>query len=241
MVRVYIIMHNLEDASAEWLVREETSSCLLESFRERYPAVLNNLPNLCFKEQYNPNDETLAYHPFAYVADVAHPIDLSMDLDAVQLIVERSTSKSSEASMMQLRDAVLASDSKMAWYIVNCGDERREYDDSDTDTTKNDIDLEQKEDSQTHSVQATPRVMQTIMISKISGTPSSPMTIDSNCRSRNNNLVGRPRTSSSSMTSGSQDAVSLSISCAVTKLIITRGEISVVPRCLRRASVVRKH
>lgn len=123
LIRIHIILQNLDDAAAEWLVAPGTTATLLDNFTELYPDTMNNLQQLRFVEQYDPDDETpgVGSQPFAYVADIVHEIKLSLDIDDVR---GKGLSNDQWGSILELRDK-LAPEEKVGWYVVNCGDEER--------------------------------------------------------------------------------------------------------------------
>ncbi|KAL9083186.1 MAG: hypothetical protein Q9165_008629 [Trypethelium subeluteriae] len=123
LVRIHIILQNLDDAAAEWLIAPPTTQALLRNFKDLYPEVMESLPSLRFYEQYDPNDvsESGKSQPYAYVADIAEEIKLGAEVDAIR---GRGISNEQWASLMELRDK-LAPDEKVSWYIVVCGDEER--------------------------------------------------------------------------------------------------------------------
>ncbi|KAK5940319.1 hypothetical protein PMZ80_007739 [Knufia obscura] len=76
--RTHAIIHNLEDASTEYIQNEQTQATLLKSFRELYPSLMMQLEDprtgkkLEFLEQYDPDDEApevAESQDFAYVCD----------------------------------------------------------------------------------------------------------------------------------------------------------------------------
>lgn len=123
LVRIHIILQNIDDAAAEWLCAPTTTAALLDNFEELWPDAMSHLPNLRFIEQYDPNDEraTAASQPFAYVADVVEEINLSIDVDEVR---GKGLGNDQWGALMEIRDK-LAPDEKVGWYVVVCGDEER--------------------------------------------------------------------------------------------------------------------
>jgi hypothetical protein len=123
LIRIHIILHNLEDAAAEWLVAPGTTREMLDNFHELYPECMEHLPNLRFVEQYDPDDTSAGSgsQPYAYVADVVEEVKLGMDVDEIR---GRGVPNDQWGSIMELRDQ-LAPKEKVAWYIVVCGDEER--------------------------------------------------------------------------------------------------------------------
>ncbi|GAB7344442.1 hypothetical protein MBLNU457_2286t2 [Dothideomycetes sp. NU457] len=121
LIRIHIILQNLDDAAAEWLVAPGTTATLLENLEELYPELTSNLPDLRFIEQYDPSDMSVVSQPYAYVADIVHEIRLGLDIDEVR---GKGVSNEQWGSMMELRDK-LAPEEKVGWYVVVCGDELR--------------------------------------------------------------------------------------------------------------------
>lgn len=123
LIRIHIILQNLDDAAAEWLCSPLSSRALLSNFRELFPNSMPHLPNLRFIEQYDPDDLSAASlsQPFAYVADVVEEVKLGVDIDEVR---GRGVGNEQWGALMELRDR-LAPDEKVGWWVVVCGDEER--------------------------------------------------------------------------------------------------------------------
>ncbi|GAB7352285.1 hypothetical protein MBLNU459_g2744t1 [Dothideomycetes sp. NU459] len=123
LVRIHIILQNIDDAAAEWLVAQGTTAALIENFEELWPDAMSHLPNLRFIEQYDPNDlrASAASQPFAYVADVVEEVTLGLDVDEVR---GKGVGNEQWGALMEIRDK-LAPDEKVGWYVVVCGDEER--------------------------------------------------------------------------------------------------------------------
>jgi hypothetical protein len=123
LIRIHIILQNLDDAAAEWLVAPATTLALIKNFHELYPDSMDYLNQLRFVEQYDPNDTSsgAGSQPFAYVADMCEEIKLGIDVDEVR---GKGVPNNQWAAMMELRDK-LAPEEKVAWYVVVCGDEER--------------------------------------------------------------------------------------------------------------------
>lgn len=123
LIRIHVVLQNLEDATSEWLVAPKTTLALLNNLNELYPDVIGYLPRLRFVEQYDPNDESLdaVSQPYAYVADMVEEVKLGVEIDEVR---GRGLNNEQWNAIMELRDK-LAPDEKVGWYIVVCGDEER--------------------------------------------------------------------------------------------------------------------
>ncbi|KAF7510157.1 hypothetical protein GJ744_007056 [Endocarpon pusillum] len=79
-IRVHIIIHNLDDCSAEYIQNPQSQAELLRSFRNAYPDIMKELEpsasgngkGIQFLEQYDPEDvmgEDVVSQPYAFVAD----------------------------------------------------------------------------------------------------------------------------------------------------------------------------
>lgn len=123
LIRIHIILQNLEDAAAEWLVAPDTTETMLENFHEIFPDTMKYLPTLRFVEQHDPDDISPAAgsQPYAYVADVVHTIKLGLDVDEIR---GKGVSNEQWGALLELRDK-LAPEEKVGWYVVVCGDEER--------------------------------------------------------------------------------------------------------------------
>jgi hypothetical protein len=123
LIRIHIILQNLDDAAAEWLMAPLTGETLIANFTSLYPEIMPSLPNLRFIEQYDPLDERTESksQPYAYVADTVHEIKLGVDVDEVR---GRGVGNEAWTSMVELRDK-LAPGEKVAWFVVVCGDVER--------------------------------------------------------------------------------------------------------------------
>ena len=123
LVRIHIILQNLDDAAAEWLVAPNTTSALLSNFRELYPECMEYLPRLRFVEQYDPIDTSMsaASQPYAYVTDICEEVKLGA---AVGDITTKGINADQWSAMIELRDC-LAPEEEVTWYVVVCGDEER--------------------------------------------------------------------------------------------------------------------
>jgi len=123
LIRIHIILQNLDDAAAEWLMAPPTTKCLLDNLRELYPDIVPHLPNLTFIEQYDPMDERAESksQPYAYVCDVVQEVKLGVDIDEVR---GKGVGNEQWASLVELRDKI-APGEKVAWFVVVCGDTER--------------------------------------------------------------------------------------------------------------------
>jgi hypothetical protein len=123
LIRIHIILQNLDDAAAEWLMAPQTGEALVANFTTLYPEIMPSLHGLRFIEQYDPTDERTESksQPYAYVADTVHEIKLGVDVDEVR---GKGVGNEAWTSMVDLRDK-LAPGEKVAWFVVVCGDVER--------------------------------------------------------------------------------------------------------------------
>ncbi|MCJ1398222.1 hypothetical protein MMC11_001419 [Xylographa trunciseda] len=122
-IRIHIILNNIDDAAAEYIVSPGTSASLLQSLRDLYPNLMKALPNLRFVEQYDPADVSASAlsQPFAFVADKVENCRLSVDIGEV---MGQGVATDGWAALVELRDQ-LAPGEKVGWWVVCNGDERR--------------------------------------------------------------------------------------------------------------------
>lgn len=133
-IRVFIVLENLDDASAEYIQNKRTSSLILDTIYKNHPNASKHLPNLQLIEQYDPLDMTDAAvsQPHAFVADnvtilpdTARPVkDLSVEID--QQLLDDSIPSEARDALAEIRDAI-APGEKIGWWIVYNGDPERYY------------------------------------------------------------------------------------------------------------------
>lgn len=123
LIRIHIILQNLEDSAAEWLMAPKTTLELLQNFNNLYPECMEHLHQLRFIEQHDPSDlsAAAASQPYAYVADTVEEIKLGVEVEEIR---GRGVNNDQWSAMMELRDK-LAPDEKVGWFIVVCGDVER--------------------------------------------------------------------------------------------------------------------
>lgn len=142
-IRVYIVLHNLEEAAAEYLQQPLTTELLLESLKRIHPDLMPRLPELRFIEQYDPADETsnTVSHPFAYVGAKVLTISDGESMPPgvgpganIEDAVEQGSGLSDDAmqALETLRDR-LAPGEKIGWFMVYNGDPDRWYPPSEED------------------------------------------------------------------------------------------------------------
>ena len=123
MIRVHIVLNNIDDAAAEWLVAPRTTLALLKNFSDQYPDCMEHLGKLRFVEQYDPSDSSqgAVSQPYAYVADMVEEVKLGVEIDEIR---GRGLDNEQWNAIMELRDK-LAPEEKVGWFVVVCGDEER--------------------------------------------------------------------------------------------------------------------
>lgn len=153
-IRVYIVLHNLENATAEYLQQPLTSQLIYDSLSKSQGDIVGRLPDLRFIEQYDPEDttsETAVSQPFAYVAArvVEIPNAASPGADACwnveDLNNEPGLSDDASAALEQLRDN-LAQGERIGWWIVYNGDPERYFPETDEEDMDEDDIMEEDED-----------------------------------------------------------------------------------------------
>jgi len=123
LIRIHIILNNLEDAAPEWLMAPATTAALLQNLTEVYAKAMPALPGLRFIEQYDPTDERVESksQPYAFVADRVHEVKLGADVNE---LTGRGIKPEAWDAMVELRDG-LAPGEKLSWFVVVCGDTER--------------------------------------------------------------------------------------------------------------------
>jgi hypothetical protein len=123
LIRIHIILQNLDDAAAEWLMAPRTAETMIQNLKTIYPDVMPSLPTLQFLEQYDPTDESVESksQPYAYVCDIVHEVKLGIEFDEVR---GKGVHNDAWTAMMDLRDK-LAPGEKVSWFVVVCGDIER--------------------------------------------------------------------------------------------------------------------
>jgi hypothetical protein len=137
-IRVYIVLHNLEEAAAEYIQQPLTTELIAESFHKTQADLMTRLPELSFIEQYDPADETsgTVSQDYAYISTrvLEIPEDGSGGGENIENCVEQGSGLTDDqmAALEQLRDR-LAPGEKIGWYLVYNGDPERWYPDSEED------------------------------------------------------------------------------------------------------------
>ncbi|KAL2869360.1 uncharacterized protein BJX67DRAFT_27545 [Aspergillus lucknowensis] len=132
-IRVYIVLHNLEDATAEYLQKPITNKQLIESFKNTDPGIIANLPELRFIEQYDPDDESdeAVSKPFAYVGAkvISIPEEGSPNAGSswnTDIFQENPLDAAGTKALTEFRDKYAAGE-RIGWWIVYNGDPERYY------------------------------------------------------------------------------------------------------------------
>ena len=173
-IRVYIVLHNLEEAAAEYIQQPLTTELITESFHKTQADLVNRLPQLSFIEQYDPADETSGTvsqdHAYVSTRVLEMPEDGSGGGGAGENIdcVEQGSGLTDDqmAALEELRDR-LAPGEKIGWYLVYNGDPERWYPDSEEDYGS---EVESEDESQTRRQSQTQSQAQ----SQKGGSPKEP-------------------------------------------------------------------
>jgi hypothetical protein len=139
-IRVYVVLHNLEEAAAEYLQQPLTTELLTESLKRTQPDLMPRLPELRFIEHYDPADESsnTVSQPFAYVGakvvtipDGGTPEGAGPGLN-IEDVVEQGSGLTEDATqaLEALRDR-LAPGEHIGWFMVYNGDPERYYPESE--------------------------------------------------------------------------------------------------------------
>jgi hypothetical protein len=120
-ILVHVLLQNLEDCAPGYIMTPDTVAELEDNFQTLYPDRMKHLPNLRFIEQYDPDDETRADQPFAYVCEQVHEIRLGVALDE---FTGSGIPRETWNALVGLRDEV-APGEKIGWYVVVNGDVER--------------------------------------------------------------------------------------------------------------------
>lgn len=168
-IRVYIVLHNLEDATAEYLQQPVTHQLMLDSLKKTEPGIVSRLPDLRFIEQYDPDDttsETAVSKPFAYVAGKVLTMPdmtsagMSLGLDAEELVKKSGLDQDAMDALTEFRDKYAAGE-KIGWWIVYNGDPDRSFpqvEEEEEDESLMDEDEYESEDGSEQQQPSTPTV-----------------------------------------------------------------------------------
>lgn len=137
-IRVYIVLHNLEEAAAEYIQQPLTSELLSESFQKTQPDLVARLPELRFIEQYDPYDETsnTVSQDYAYVATKVLtipdggsevPDSAGPGMNIADCVEQGSGLSQDESEALEELRNRLAPEEKIGWFMVYNGDPDRYY------------------------------------------------------------------------------------------------------------------
>ncbi|KAF2257772.1 hypothetical protein CC78DRAFT_179555 [Lojkania enalia] len=135
LIRIHIILQNLDDCAPEWLMAPATASELMDNFNQLYPDIMPKLPSLRFIEQYDPEDLISKDHPYAYVCDQVHEIQLSVDVDELR---GKGVANDAWDALVDLRDK-LAPGEKVGWFVVVNGDVERWHPPAEGSSTASEV------------------------------------------------------------------------------------------------------
>lgn len=143
-IRIFIILHDIDDASADWVQNDSTNKAFRKVLSGLYPGILKKVPNLQFIEQYDPEDEDVSFQPYAFVVDKLHTADLSINASKA---LSEGVGGATWDAMGDLKDG-LAKNAEMGWYAVWNGDPVRDTgsDWEDGESGKDEEDDEEEED-----------------------------------------------------------------------------------------------
>ncbi|KAJ5753092.1 hypothetical protein N7520_010009 [Penicillium odoratum] len=158
-IRVYIVLHNLEEAAAEYIQQPLTSELLTESFHKTQPDLVARLPELRFIEQYDPLDESsnTVSQDHAYVASKvltipdcrsSVPDSAGPGMNIADCVEQGSGLSQDESEALEELRNRLAPGEKIGWFMVYNGDPDRFYpsseDESDEEYYEDDSYVDEK-------------------------------------------------------------------------------------------------
>ncbi|RCI08323.1 hypothetical protein L249_8944 [Ophiocordyceps polyrhachis-furcata BCC 54312] len=152
-IRVFVLLHNLEEAAPDWVMGRRSAEELREQMEEMFDFVPRGgademgeeeeeeeeRKGIQLLEEYDWNEREHATRPYAYVADYVVRVDLSVDVDEAMAGYRRDEGggegEGGEGEggggggggggwLGLLRDR-LQSGEEIRWYIVVCADEER--------------------------------------------------------------------------------------------------------------------
>ncbi|KAJ5627789.1 hypothetical protein N7490_010017 [Penicillium lividum] len=144
-IRVYIVLHNLEEAAAEYIQQPLTSELLTESFHKTQPDLVARLPELHFIEQYDPLDESsnTVSQDHAYVASKvltipdcrsSVPDSAGPGMNIADCVEQGSGLSQDESEALEELRNRLAPGEKVGWFMVYNGDPDRFYPSSEEES-----------------------------------------------------------------------------------------------------------
>ncbi len=135
-IRIHIILQDVNEASADYLMQETTPIAMRASLTKLYPDIMKHLPDLQFIEQHDPEADgpDLAAQPYAFVADKVIESNLSISVEDAQ--VKNPISTETWEAMAELKDKLEGTE--LGWFAVYNGNVGRavlpdENEESDND------------------------------------------------------------------------------------------------------------
>lgn len=134
-IRVYIVLHNLEDATAEYVQKPITNKLLVDSLRKTEPDITSNLPELRFIEQYDPDDESAEAvsksHAYVGAKVISIPEEGSANSNSgsswnADIFQENPLDDNASKAVVEFRDKY-APGERIGWWIVYNGDPERYF------------------------------------------------------------------------------------------------------------------
>ena len=126
-IRHHVILNNVDEAAPDYIMQYSTPDALRESFMEKWPEIMKNIPRLHFLEQYNPEDHKQSYicQPYAFVADRVIEAELNINIREAQ---EKGPSISPAAwdAFVDLKEKLAGKDEEIGWFVVYNGNTDRE-------------------------------------------------------------------------------------------------------------------
>ncbi|EGR47907.1 uncharacterized protein TRIREDRAFT_48852, partial [Trichoderma reesei QM6a] len=143
LIRIFVIIEDLDDAAPDWITGRNSSAAILERFGTKFDYLPQRLPQqqaetpseqdvlvnqfspVKLLEEYDPEETSISARPFAYVADHVIRIDLSANVLEEMAKYEALVKERNEGNWFErLRDE-LQPGSPIEWYVVVNGDEER--------------------------------------------------------------------------------------------------------------------
>ncbi|KAI9867572.1 MAG: hypothetical protein M1813_008371 [Trichoglossum hirsutum] len=118
-IRIHIIIHNLEDCAADWLMGE-SGQTLASSLHTLHPTLAQQGISIKIFEQYDAADESRHTEDFAFVACEWHELGALSGRVEASVVTKASTEEAFEALRKEL-----APSEETDWWAVWCGDVRR--------------------------------------------------------------------------------------------------------------------
>ncbi|EHK20359.1 uncharacterized protein TRIVIDRAFT_137730, partial [Trichoderma virens Gv29-8] len=147
LIRIFVILEDLDDAAPDWITGRATSAVILERLGTKFDylpqrddnltvppsrvpdsedsVLVNQSSPVKLLEEYDPEETSISARPFAYVADHVIRIDLSVNVLEEMARYEALVKERNEGNWLErLRDE-LQQGAPIEWYVVVNGDEER--------------------------------------------------------------------------------------------------------------------